>query len=976
MGNTQSSLRKGQNEIHGNFYMKHIGCDFTRSAALLFLLACMPVALHAQVATINGVIADQSGAVIPDIQITLSGPAGLSQTSTSDGEGRYTFQGLSTGEYRLQIAAEGFAPYQVTGLQVAAGAVLSHNVELAVAATTQEVTVADTMQLDVEPSSNASALVLKGDDLSALSDDPDDLTEDLQALAGPAAGPNGGEIFVDGFSGGKLPPKSAIREVRVNQNPFSAEYDRLGFGRIEILTKPGADRFRGEALFNFGDSLFNSRNPFVPDKPDYQRRMIEGNVGGAITKRSSFFLEAERRDIGETSVINALVMDPSFNVTPFRDAVLSPTTNTEASLRLDHQLNSNNTLVGRYEWEQTTQNNSGLDTFSLPSRAVNSENRDQVLQITETAVLNPNAIHELRFQYRRGSNISQSVSSEPAVQVMESFIAGGVAAGLSSFSQNRSELTDMLSLSRNRHMIKLGGRVRGLTQSDRSVQNYNGMFTFTSLDAYRITELGLRDGLTPSQIRALGGGASQFSMVGGDPLASVGQIDAGVFLQDDWRILPQLTLTAGLRYEVQNNIGDRSSFAPRIGFAWAPGGQGRQQARTVIRGGFGMFYDRVGANLTLEASRLDGVHQQQYLVPDPDFYPSIPPVSYLSANLQQEAIRVMDKNLRAPYTAQTALTIERQLPKNTTVSLTYTNLRGVHTLRSRNINAPLPGTYNPLVPDSGSRPYGGGNLYLCESTGTFRQNQFIVNVNARVSPRLSLFGYYVWNKANSDTDGSGSFPANQYDLRNEYGRAGFDVRHRVFVGGSIAAPYGLTLSPFIVASSGGPFNITSGRDLNGDSLFNDRPAWAADPSRASVVRTSFGLFDTDPIPGQTIIPRNIGTSPGRFMVNLRLSKSFGFGERSSSPGQAADQVPHGPPMAGAHGGHGGHGGYGGPSSGSRYSLTFSVSARNLFNTVNLAPPVGNLSSPSFGTSVALAGYGHHGSASANRAVELQMRFSF
>jgi hypothetical protein len=386
-----------------------------------------------------------------------------------------------------------------------------------------------------------------------------------------------------------------------------------------------------------------------------------------------------------------------------------------------------------------------------------------------------------------------------------------------------------------------------------------------------------------------------------------------------------------------------------------------------------MFYDRVGANLTLEASRLDGVHQQQYLIPDPDFYPSIPPVSYLSANLQQEAIRVMDNNLRAPYTAQTALTIERQLPKNTTVSLTYTNLRGVHTLRSRNINAPLPGTYNPLVPDSGSRPYGGGNLYLYESTGTFRQNQFIVNVNARVSPRLSLFGYYVWNKANSDTDGAGSFPANQYNLRNEYGRAGFDVRHRVFVGGSIAAPYGLSLSPFIVASSGGAFNITSGRDLNGDSLFNDRPAWATDLSRSSVMRTSYGLFDTNPMPGQVIISRNIGNSPGRFMVNLRLSKSFGFGERSSSPGQAADQVPHGPPMAGMHGGHGGHGG---PSSGSRYSLTFSVSARNLFNTVNLAPPVGNLSSPSFGTSVALAGYGHHGSASANRTVELQVRFSF
>jgi len=955
--------------------MRQIGRNFTRSIALAFLFACTTTALCAE-AQIIGVIADQSGAVIPDVQVTLSGAAGLSRTATSDGQGRYAFQELLPGEYRVQIAAEGFVPYEATGLRVTSGASLAHNVELVVAAISQEITVADTMQLDVESSNNASALVLKGSDLSALSDDPDDLTEDLQALAGPAAGPSGGEIFVDGFSEGKLPPKSAIREIRINQNPFSAEYDRLGFGRIEILTKPGADRFRGEALFNFGDSMFNSRNPFVLDKPNYQRRMIEGNVGGAITERTSFFLEAERRDIGETSVINALVLDPSFNVAPFRDAVLSPTINTEASIRLDHQLNANNTLVGRYEWEKTTQNNAGLDTFSLPSRAVNSDNRDQVLQITETAVLSPNAIHELRFQYRRGIGISHSVSSEPAVQVMDAFSTGGSAAGLSDFTQNRWELTDVLSLSRDRHMVKLGGRLRGLTLSDRSEQNYNGVFAFTSLNAYRMTQLGLRDGLTPSQIRALGGGASQFSIVSGDPLARVGQVDAGIFMQDDWRVLPQLTLTAGLRYEVQNNIGDRHNFAPRVGFAWAPGSQGRQQMRTVIRGGFGMFYDRVGSSLTLEEKRLDGVHQREYVVPDPDFYPDIPSVASLSGNVRQEAIRVMDGNLRAPYTAQAALTLERQLPKNTTVSLTYSNLRGVHVLRSRNINAPLPGTYNPLVPDSGSRPYGGGNLYLYESTGTFRQNQFIVNVNARVSPRLSLFGYYVWSKANSDTDGSGSFPANQYDLRNEYGRAQFDVRHRAFVGGSIAAPWGLSLSPFIVASSGGPFNVTTGRDLNGDSLFNDRPAWATDLSRPSVVRTSYGIFDTDPMSGQTIIPRNIGISPGRFLVNLRLSKSFGFGERSSSPGQAADQVPHGPPMAGMHGGHGGQGGYGGPSSGSRYSLTFSVSTRNVFNTVNLASPVGNLSSPSFGTSVALAGYGHHGGASANRTVELQVRFSF
>jgi Carboxypeptidase regulatory-like domain len=945
------------------------------STISLFLFAFAGATLCAQVRSgaITGIISDSTGAVVPNARITLAGPGSLSRADVTDGQGRYHFLGLPPGEYSLQISAGGFAGYEATQLQINPGATLSHNARIELAATRQEVTVADTMQLDADPANNAGALTLKGSDLDSLSDDPNDLAEDLQALAGPAAGPNGGEIFVDGFSGSKLPPKSAIREVRVNQNPFSAEYDRLGFGRIEIFTKPGADSLRGEARFNFGDSIFNSRNPFAAEKPDYQRKMLEGNLGGPITKRSSFFLEGERRDIQETSVINALVMDPSFQVSPFRQAILSPTANTEAGLRIDYQLSSNHTLVGRYEWEDNNLDNQGLDTFSLPSRAIHRRTRDHVLRLTETAVLSPSAIHELRLQYTHGATTSQPESLDPAVQVPEAFTSGGAGSGPSAFHENRWEISNFVGLTRGPHTVKLGGRLRRVTQRDVSLANYNGVFTFTSLDGYRITQLGLRDGLTGLQIRALGGGANQFSIISGDSRADVGQVDAGVFLQDDWRIRPHLTLSAGLRYEIQNNIGDWRNFAPRVALAFAPGGGGGKPPVAVIRAGFGMFYDRVRESLVLEAHRLNGVLQQQYIVPNPDFYPNVPSAAVLAGNLQQRAIRALDGGMRAPYMAQSAVSIERQLPKKTTLSVTYTNLRGVHMLRSRNINAPLPG---------GFRPYSGGNIYSYESSGLFRQNQVIANLNARVSPRLSLFGYYVWNKANSDTDGAGTFPADQYDLRAEYGRAGFDVRHRAFIGGTMVVPYGLSLAPFIAANSGPPFNITTGRDLNGDSIFNDRPGWAADLVSSSVIRTQYGDFDTNPLPRQPIIPRNLGSGPGQLTVNLRLSKSFGFGEKPSATGQSDNQPSHGPPIAGGPGGgpggHGdGHGSHGGTSAASgRYSVTFSVSARNLLNIVNPAPPVGNLSSPLFGTSVALGGFGHHGGASANRMLEFQMRFSF
>lgn len=930
------------------------------------LFACLTFAARAQgnPGSLAGVITDPTRAVVPNADITLTGAGGFTKQVSPDEQGRFTIKDLPPGGYRLHVVAEGFVEYEIGGLQVRADDTITHNVHLLMASVRQEVTVDESSaQLDVNPSNNAGAVVLSGADLSALSDDPDDLAADLQALAGPGAGPDGGAIFIDGFSGGKLPPKSSIREVRVNQNPFSAEYDRLGFGRIEIFTKPGTDNLRGEAMFNFGDSMFNSRNPFALEKPESQRRMIEGNLAGPINSKTSFLFDFERRDIQETVIVNALTVDSSFNFAPFRQAVITPTTNTEFNLRLDRQLSTNHTLVGRFNWEDRTQSNAGLDTFSLPTRAFERTNRDHILQLTETAIISANAINEARFQYIRSSSASVASNTDSAVQVPEAFISGGAAIGSSAQRDNRWEFTNMLSWMHKRHSLKFGGRLRGVLQSDQSMQNYNGMFTFNSLDAYRNTLLGIHEGLTAGQIRAMGGGASQFTITNGNPAADVAQVDTGIFVQDDWRILPQLTLTGGVRYEFQSNIGDRKNVAPRLAFAWAPGGANGRAPLAVIRGGFGMFYDRVSESLTLQAMRLDGVRQQQYLVPNADFFPIIPPTSTLAGNIRDQAVRVLDRNIRSPYVAQFALSVERQLAKSTTLSVTYANSRGVRVLRSRNINAPLP--------SSGIHPFDGGNVYLYESTGFYRQNQLIANINARLNRRLNLFGYYTWSRANSDTDGAGSFPANQYDAAAEYGRAGFDVRHRVFLGGSLLAPYGLQFSPFITASSGPPFNISTGRDLNGDSIFNDRPAWATDLSRPSVVRTAYGVFDSNPAQAQTIIPRNIGDGPGQFTVNLRLARSFGFGEKSEAAGGAVQQGGPGGGIGGHGGGHGGWHMPGPATANNLYSVTISVSARNLFNTVNLAPTIGNLSSQAFGTSVATAGR-----SSANRSLEFQMRFSF
>jgi len=941
--------------------------------------------------SLRGQITDSSGAVVPAVTVTVVGPDGVRKEVQTDEEGRYSFRNLPLGTYTVRISAKGFADIERTGIVVARGRPQVVDGQLVVTLEKQRVTVkGNAEEVSVSPAANVGALVLKGNDLNALSDNPDDLQDELQALAGPAAGPDGGQIYIDGFSEGRLPPKESIREIRVNQSPFAAEYDRLGFGRIEIFTKPGTEKLHGQAFFDFGDSVFNSRNPFALTRPPYQSRQFGGNVGGPLSKKSSFFIDAERRDVDEVSVVSALTLDSTYTTIPFSQSVLNPTWRTTISPRIDYQLTPRNTLVARYSYSHRGSDHNGIGQFALPTQGFDLRSAEQTGQVTETAILSERAVNETRFQYVRQRTDQTGDNSLPTVAVLGAFTGGGVSASLGSTYHDHYEVHNLTSVTINKHLVKFGGRLRALHWWDRSLQSYNGMFTFTSLDAYRLTLQGLANGLPPEQIRAQGGGGSQFLIVGGNPVASLNRIDAGLYLQDDWRVRSNLSLSAGLRYETQNAISHHHDLAPRLSLAWGIGRGETGPPKTVLRAGAGIFYERVSADLRLDALRLNGVTQQQYLVPNPDFYPTIPSLQTLAASRQPQTLRQTAPDLRAPYVTQAAVALERQLARNVTLAVTYTSSHGVHLLRSRNINAPLPGTYDPLNPADSVRPFGGTeNIYQYESSGLFDQNQLITNFNARISPRFTLVGFYMLSGAHSNSDGAGSFPANPYNLSSEYGYAAFSVRHRFFLGGSIPLPLGFRIAPFLTASSGRPFDIVLGQDLNGDSLFNDRPALATDLSRPSVVRTGYGAFDTLPLPDATLIPRNYGVGPGQFSLNMHLSKTFSFGKEVGAPSSGSSE---------GHGGHGGHRGGppggglgpGGLSSGGgsahslihgergsrRYSLEFTIDAHNVFNNVNLSPPVGNLSSPLFGHSNALAGGFRGAGGTANRRIELETRFTF
>jgi hypothetical protein len=333
----------------------------------------------------------------------------------------------------------------------------------------------------------------------------------------------------------------------------------------------------------------------------------------------------------------------------------------------------------------------------------------------------------------------------------------------------------------------------------------------------------------------------------------------------------------------------------------------------------------------------------------------------------------MAPDLATPYTLQSSLSVEHQFPYRTTVSVNFVNANTLRVLRSRNINAPLPGTGLRPSPDL-------GNIFQYESTGRFDQQQLIVSVNNRFSRLFSISANYVLNRARSDTEGLGTFPINQYDLTGEYGPSLQDDRHRLTIFGSInALPWGIRLSPFITAYSGRAFNITLGRDLNGDTLFTERPAFAdAQTTPADLVQTPFGDFDRNPKPGQTIIPRNFGRGPSFMTVNLRISKTFGFGPETANAGAGGGRGGRG---GGGRGGfRGGRGGDNSEGTRSRYNLTLSANIQNLFNNTNEGIPVGNLNSPLFGRSLSSAGSfgrgGGGGQTAGNRRIELQLRFSF
>jgi carboxypeptidase family protein/TonB-dependent receptor-like protein len=947
---------------------------------------------------LHGTVVDETNAYIPAAPITLDDGKGNKYTAQTDDRGRYRFN-AKPGIYTLSVEVEGFAKYaeeiDLTGKRKDA-----FDVKLKVALAEQVEVKDNSAAISTEPDKNLSAITLTEKDLEALPDDPDEMLQTLKQMAGAAGGGDDASVYVGGFrERGQIPPKEAILRISINQNPFSAEYSEPGNFRIEIITKPGADTFHGGFRFNFNDESLNARNASFLDKPAYQMRNFGANFSGPIIRnRWGFFFDMERRDQDENELVNATILNPAtLQPESFIQSILTPIRASNFSVRSDYLATKQHTIGFQYRYNKNEATNQGLNSgFDLPERAFNRTSREDTLRFSFTSIVNEHAVNEARLQLSRRTVDSRAFTDAPAVVVLDTFSAGGNQSQLFIDNSNSNlDFTNNITYTWKTHTFKAGFRAEGLRFENINRSNFGGTFTFGSeegspLDLYRRVIAG-----DPTAR------PSQFSINRGDPFVGFSQWQMGIFAQDDWKVSGRVTLSLGLRNEFQTHLQDKNNFAPRFGLAWNPD----KAKKTTIRIGSGVFYNGLDNGITSDTIRLDGIHQQQFIIRGPSFFETIPDV-LTGAGSRLPTIRIKAEGLNDPYTILSTASYERPLPLKLIGSVGYTWTRGVHLLRTRNINSPiLDQSGNPALPFPDEGP-----ILQFESTGLSTRHELRLNVRTGFSRTFTLFAGYTLASTKSDTDGAYTTPSNPFDLRTEFGRAANDARHNGFFGGSFLLPLNIRLNPYIFAVSGRPFNITTGIDRNGDLSFSDRPAFA-NPGDPGAIVTQFGVFNPNPQPGDEIIPRNFGQAPGLLSVNLNVSKTFGFGPppnnfgRMAAPqnnqqgqnqqgqnqrgqnrasnnrgannrggntgGAAGGGFGGGPVMIRGGGpgggiGGGGFGGFGGDTR-HKYNITLGINMQNLLNHTNPLLTSTVLTSPFFGIANRSA---------APRRIEASIRFGF
>ena len=670
---------------------------------------------------------------------------------------------------------------------------------------------------------------------SDLPADENELREYLRDLVSPAAGGDN-DLVIDGFSGGRMPNRDEILEIRINDNAFTAEQGDQGRGRTEIRTRGGSGTFNGDFTFDFEDESLDARNPFASSRPPYQRRDLTLNLSAPIIRdRMTATLGINNEFAEEGDSLRAFTTNGLIT-----DAVVRPEQERELSFRSTVQLGDGHALTFSHSYGSGRADNNGVGGFDLPEQAFGEREWSHNFQIQDTAVLTPRISNEARFRLSTDYDESVPRTSSPQIAVRDAFTSGG-STNSGSGRDTEFEFGSLLMFTGEQVSVKTG--FDGSYQKERteSRDNFNGTFTFASLEDY-VAQRPL-----------------QYSVNQGDPLLETNQFEGAAFIQTDFRVSSRMTMGFGVRYSAQTNLSDFNNFDPRFGFAYHFGGT------TVLRAGSGIFHQSVPIFLLQDQLRFDGQRQRTLIIRNPS-YPD-PELEGEQEVRLPSSVRVRSEDLAAAYTWHSEASLETTLPFGTVLTGSYRFVRGIHLLRGRDLNAPLDIT--SATPQSCAvdldeslcvRPQPGrGNVIQLESTGLSSLGELRLGFQQRMS-FLNIRGDYSFTRDFSDVAGFGfSVPADNYDMRPEWGPSA--PRHQIDTNVGLRLPWAIDTDLGFNWNSGAPYSLVTGRDDNQDTNTTDRPAGV---SRNSLWRPSF------------------------FEVDLNLSKTFTLvPEKSESAGPLA-----------------------------------------------------------------------------------------
>jgi len=684
---------------------------------------------------------------------------------------------IDVGTYELEVEAKGFQLYKET-VEIHQGKNI-RKVVLKVLDVDEKVDVKTNLrEKSIDSRNGAFTGFLTKEELDSLPEDSGQLKRALKQKYGRNV-----EFIVDGFSSNGLPPKSKIASIRVSLTSFDAEYHRLGVTRIEITTK-AFKRFAGFASFRFNDESLNGREPLAPIRFPTQFRSFSTVIFGPLWGEStSFDVDLSYSNSFSTKNIIAILPDG-----PFTNTLRTPIKTLTIGGKIKHNLSRYQTLNLSYSFHSNKTENLGVGGFDLPARAFDFNSTSHQVRYSQTGNVGKRYYNEFRFQFRNEVAKTVSQTRKPAVRVLGAFTDGGAGNDLRE-KKASSMIADNFLFGIKNHAIKVGALFEYKYQSRFSEQNSNGIFTFSTINDF------------------LENNPATFVQRPGVRDVNLSQYQIGAFVQDDIKVSKSLLVSLGMRYEWQNNIGNSNNFSPRFGVSWSP----LKDGSLVLRGGAGFFYNWVDSDLLLNVLSQNSSQIGEVTVLNPGF----PGVS--SRGITQtlpKSFRQIDKNLRNPYVFISQFGIQKRVFNNSEVRILYSFQKGIHQLRSRNLNAPTDFIRNkPTF----------GNIFQVESSAFLSRNSVSVYFETKPTEKTYFSTSYRLSRSASDADGAFSLPSNNFDLRNDRAVSSDDRRHRIFGSLGWSPKNGIRLSGSFLAASALPINITTGNDNNNDTIFNDRP---------------------------------------------------------------------------------------------------------------------------------------------------------